>query len=117
MFVTLLVIHVTVSISLVLVVLVQTGRGAELGAAFGGMGQATHAPGQTTFVSKLTTGLAVVFMLTSLSLAFLSVEHPSSSLMEGAVSAPSGEMAAPAGEGSTAGESAVPAPAPANSNQ
>ena len=75
--------HVIVAISLVLVVLLQTGRGAELGAAFGGMGQATSGRGQSTFISKFTTGIAIIFMITSLSLAFLTTERPQSSLLQG----------------------------------
>ncbi len=81
MFLALVIIHVLVSIFLVFVVLLQTGRGAELGAAFGGMGQSTYGRGQSTFITKFTTGLAVVFMSTSLSLAFLSSERPTQSAL------------------------------------
>lgn len=81
MFLALVIIHVLVSVFLVFVVLLQTGRGAELGAAFGGMGQATYGRGQSTFITKFTTGLAVIFMSTSLSLAFLSSERPSQSVL------------------------------------
>lgn len=87
MFIALIVLHVFISISLVLIVLLQTGRGAELGAAFGGMGQATFGRGQSTFLTKVTTALAVVFMLTSLTLAFFSAERPSGSLLEDVQSA------------------------------
>ena len=44
MFITILVIHIFAAISLVLVVLLQSGRGAELGAAFGGVGHRPHEP-------------------------------------------------------------------------
>ena len=81
MFFALVIIHVLVSLFLVFVVLLQTGRGAELGAAFGGMGQATYGRGQSTFITKFTTGLAVIFMSTSLSLAFLSSDRPSQSVL------------------------------------
>ena len=81
MFTLLIVIHVLAAISLVMIVLLQSGRGAELGAAFGGMGQSTFGPGKSTFLTKLTTSVAVVFMATSLSLAFLYTERPSDSLM------------------------------------
>lgn len=81
MFLAILIVHVLVSIFLVLIVLIQTGRGAELGAAFGGMGQATYGRTQGTFLTKLTTGLAVVFMSTSLSLAFISSEQPTRSII------------------------------------
>lgn len=81
MFFAIVIVHVLVSIFLVFVVLLQTGRGAELGAAFGGMGQATFGRGQSTFITKFTTALAVIFMTTSLSLAFLSSEQPGRSVI------------------------------------
>lgn len=85
MFYALIIIHVLVSIFLVFVVLLQTGRGAELGAAFGGMGQSTSGRGKSTFITKFTTGLAVIFMSTSLSLAFLSSEQPTQSVLSGQI--------------------------------
>lgn len=81
MFYALLIVHILASVFLVFVVLLQTGRGAELGAAFGGMGQTTFGRGQSTFITKFTTGLAVVFMTTSLLLAFLSSEQPNQSVL------------------------------------
>lgn len=83
MFVALLIVHIIAAITLVLIVLLQAGRGAELGAAFGGMGQSTYGRGQSTFISKFTTGLAILFMSTSLSLAFLSTEEQSASVLSG----------------------------------
>ncbi|NIR97838.1 MAG: preprotein translocase subunit SecG [Gammaproteobacteria bacterium] len=96
MFVALIVVHVIVAVSLVLIVLLQTGRGAELGAAFGGMGQATCGRGQSTFISKLTTVLAVVFMSTSMSLAFISTERPRSSIVAPGATAPAPQRSEPA---------------------
>ena len=55
MFIAIVIVHVLVCLFLVFVVLLQTGRGAELGAAFGGMGQATFGRGQSTFITKFTT--------------------------------------------------------------
>ena len=81
MFYALLIVHVLVSVFLVLIVLLQTGRGAELGAAFGGMGQATFGRGQSTGITKITTVLAVIFMSTSLSLAFLTTEQPTQTVI------------------------------------
>ncbi|MBI4823647.1 MAG: preprotein translocase subunit SecG [Nitrospirae bacterium] len=70
----LLIIHVLVSFFLIFVVLIQGGKGAELGAAFGGSSQTLFGGrGAATFLSKLTTIVAVVFMLTSLFLAIASV--------------------------------------------
>ena len=66
----LVILHLVVCVALVLVVLLQTGKGAELGAAFGGASQTIFgSSGATPFLAKLTTVMAVVFMLTSLVLA------------------------------------------------
>ena len=67
-----LVIHVIACISIIFFVLLQSGRGAELGAAFGSVGQANSVRGSMTGIGKITTAVAVVFMLTSLTLAYLS---------------------------------------------
>jgi len=72
MFELILVIHIIACISIIFFVLLQSGRGAELGAAFGSVGQANSVRGNMTGVGKITTGVAIVFMLTSLTLAFLS---------------------------------------------
>ncbi len=67
-----LTIHITACLFLIMVVLLQTGKGAEMGAAFGGSTQTIFgARGAATFLSKLTTGAAIVFMLTSFSLALM----------------------------------------------
>ena len=67
------VVHVIVCIALILIVLLQTGKGADMGAAFGGGGSQTlfGATGASTFLSKATTAAAVIFMLTSLVLAYM----------------------------------------------
>ena len=88
MYTAILVVHVFVSIFLVSVVLLQAGRGADLGAAFGSVGQSTFARGTTTFMSKVTTALAVIFMATSLTLAFMTVERPGQSIIEPLVAEP-----------------------------
>ena len=70
----LIVVHVTVSVALIMIVLLQTGKGADMGAAFGGGSSQTlfGSTGASTFLSKATTGAAIIFMLTSLALAYLS---------------------------------------------
>ncbi len=67
------VLHVAVCIALIMIVLLQTGKGADMGAAFGGGGSNTlfGATGASTFLGKLTTVAAIVFMLTSLTLAIM----------------------------------------------
>ena len=69
----LVVLHVMVCLVLVLVVLLQRGKGSDVGAALGGGGGNTifGSRGADNFLTKLTTGSAVIFMLTSLSLAYL----------------------------------------------
>lgn len=65
------VLHILVSFTLIFVVLLQKGSGADMGAAFGGSSQSVFgARGSGSFLGKMTAGLATVFMLTSLSLAF-----------------------------------------------
>jgi len=83
-------IHVVVCIALILIVLLQTGKGADMGAAFGGGSSQTvfGSTGAGTFLSKMTTGAAVIFMLTSLSLAYFSSRGPTSSVMPAATPPP-----------------------------
>jgi preprotein translocase subunit SecG len=79
MFTFILIIHVIVCLFLILIVLVQGGKGAELGAAFGGSSQTLFgARGAATVFGKLTTIAAVVFMLTSLTLAIMAARGASS---------------------------------------
>jgi preprotein translocase subunit SecG len=72
MSIVLIAIHVVVCIALIMIVLLQTGKGADMGAAFGvGSSQTLFgSTGAGTFMGKLTTVVAVVFMLTSLVLAY-----------------------------------------------
>ena len=84
MTVLLVVIHVIVSIFLILVVLLQQGKGADLAGAFGGGGSQTAfgARGATTLLHKLTTAFFVLFVITSLALAILQA-RPRGSVMTG----------------------------------
>lgn len=78
-----LTVHIFVCIALIMIVLLQTGKGADMGAAFGGGASQTlfGASGGSTFLSKATTVIAIVFMLTSLSLAYISGHKSSDSIM------------------------------------
>ncbi len=71
------VIHVIVCIFLIIVVLLQSGKAADLAGAFGGMGsQTAFGPrGSATLLSKATTISAVVFMCTSLALSILATRN------------------------------------------
>ncbi|MBW2064959.1 MAG: preprotein translocase subunit SecG [Deltaproteobacteria bacterium] len=78
------IIHVTVSIALILIVLLQKGKGANIGAAFGGSSQTVFgSTGATPFLHKVTVGAAVIFMITSLTLAFLFGRGAPTSVMKG----------------------------------
>jgi len=73
-----LVIHLIVSLFLIVIVLIQGGKGAEMGAAFGGSSQTLFgARGAATFFSKLTTGAAVAFMISSFLLAIVTTRETS----------------------------------------
>jgi preprotein translocase subunit SecG len=69
-------IHVLIALVLILIVLLQSAKGTDVGSAFGGMGsQAAFGPrGTATFLSKATVGLAVTFMLTSVVLSIMGRE-------------------------------------------
>lgn len=72
------IVHVFVAFFMVLVVLLQSGRGGGMGAAFGGAsGQIFGGRGAAPFLAKVTTGAAVVFFLTSMSLSAISSRHRS----------------------------------------
>jgi len=107
--------HILMCIGMILVVLLQTGKGADMGAAFGGGSSQTvfGSGGPGTFLGKMTTFIAIFFMLTSLWLAYSST-HKTSSIMEG-VSAPGVERTIPTdGENNAAADSdTAPAPEPA----
>jgi len=84
-------IHVIVCIFLIIVVLLQSGKSADIAAAFGGMGsQTAFGPRSTaTLLSKATTISAVIFMLTSITLSIMAFRAPSSSsVLGGAKPAP-----------------------------
>ncbi len=77
------VLHVIVCIALIMIVLLQTGKGAEMGAAFGGSTQTVFgSSGPAGFLNKLTTAVAIFFMITSLSLCYLSGRLPIPTIME-----------------------------------
>lgn len=100
----LILLHVTVCVALILIVLLQRGKGADMGAAFGGSSQAVFGSGgATTFLHRVTTAAAIIFMLTSLGLSFFIGRGISTSIMEGvqqkdAPAATSTEMPAQSGE-------------------
>ena len=96
---------------LILVVLLQAGKGASMGAVFGGSSQTIFgSSGPGTFLGKMTTAVAIIFMLTSLSLSY-SASRKGSSLMEGA-SRPATQKTTPAQKAAVPPTPAPTAPAP-----
>lgn len=108
-----LTVHILVALAIIVLVLMQHGKGADMGAAFGSgtSGSLFGASGSANFLSRTTAVLATVFFLTSLSLAYIASDKPktSGSLMQEAVQSQpvSSEVPAagvtpgdPAGEGS-----------------
>ena len=79
MLILLTIVHVIVCIFLIIVVLLQSGKAADLAGAFGGMGsQTAFGPrGSATLLSQVTTASAIVFMITSLSLSILATRGAS----------------------------------------
>ena len=67
------IIHILAAIALILIVLLQTGRGSEIGAAFGSGASQTlfGSSGTSGFMTRVTTVVVIVFMLTSLVLALM----------------------------------------------
>jgi preprotein translocase subunit SecG len=97
-----MIVHIIVSLALIFIVLLQTGRGAGIGAAFGGSSQTIFgSSGATPFLAKLTAVAAVLFMVTSLALTILG-HRGGTSVMQGA---------APASQSAPAETPASPAPA------
>ena len=116
MIILLTIIHIIVCVFLVIVVLLQSGKAADLAGAFGGMGsQTAFGPrGAATVLSKATTVAAGVFMLTSLSLAILATKNAGkgsvSTVLDKAASQPKPAAPAPAAgqPAAPAGQSTVP---------
>ena len=116
MYIALTIVHVLACFAIIGIVLLQSGKGADIGSAFGGAGsQAVFGSmGTPTLLGKITTGIAIVFAVTSFTLAILGGERASSVVREAApppssAPAPAGVTpAAPAGPAPT-----VPAAPPA----
>ncbi len=78
MYTAIVVIHLIVCLFLIFIILIQSSKGAEMGAAFGGSSQTLFGSrGAATFLSKMTTVAAILFMLTSLTLAIFTIKKTS----------------------------------------
>lgn len=83
--------HIAVCLFLVIIVLLQHGKGADAGAAFGGGGSSQSllgTEGAVPLLNKITTFSAIVFMVTSVSLAYISSTSSTGSVMSSAVTVP-----------------------------
>ncbi len=100
MYIALSIVHLLVTLGLILIVLLQSGKGADIGAAFGGGSSQTvfGGRGAATFLSKLTSALAILFMLTSLTLTILASQRGSSTVV--GEEAPTPAQSAPRDPGS-----------------
>jgi preprotein translocase subunit SecG len=114
MVIALTIVHVLMCFAIIAIVLLQSGKGADIGSAFGGAGsQAVFGSmGTPTLLGKVTTGVAIVFTITSFSLAMLGGERSSSVVREPTTSAPSAP-ASPAPATPVPATPPPPAPAPA----
>lgn len=92
--------HVLVCVVLILVVLLQSGKGADLAGAFGGGSTQTAfgSRGPASFLSKMTTVSAIIFMLTSIALSMISVQTESKSVLETTKGTPRPAAKAPAAQ-------------------
>jgi preprotein translocase subunit SecG len=76
------VIHVLVCFFLVVIVLLQHGKGADIGATFGGGNTVFGSEGPVPLLNKVTTAAAIIFMMTSITLAYLSAKSGTGSVMQ-----------------------------------
>lgn len=95
MYTLLVILHVIVAIFLIMVVLLQTGKGSAMGSAFGGGASQTMfgSAGAGNFLTKLTTGAAIVFMITSMALTVTLSKKGEHSVIK---DEPAGQTSAPA---------------------
>lgn len=95
----LIIVHVIVCLFLIGIVLLQHGKGADIGATFGGSSQSLFGTeGPLPLLNKVTTFSAVVFMVTSLALAYISTQSGSGSVMSEVVGEQAQQEAATAAE-------------------
>jgi preprotein translocase subunit SecG len=115
--------HIIACMFLIGVVLLQQGKGADMGAVFGGSSSTIFGSGGAgNFLTRLTTAMAIIFMLTSLTLTYTGARRVTSTVFDSAplpepppLSAPMGQAPggeAPAAQPQPGGESAPQAAAP-----
>ena len=109
--------HILACMFLIVVVLLQQGKGAEIGAVFGGSSSTIFgSSGAGSFLTKMTSGVAALFMVTSIGLTYLGSQRLTASVFDAALPEPP-PVAAPAETGAASGDevkddSVAQAPAP-----
>ena len=83
-----IVIHVITCLIMVVTVLLQQGKGAEVGAVFGSSEAIFGSAGPATLLSKITTACAIIFMLTSLTLTYMSLQRKGESVVNSVSTVP-----------------------------
>ncbi len=95
-------IHIVVALLLIIIVLFQQGKGAAMGSAFGGSSQTLFGSrGPATALAKVTTGAAVIFMVTSIALSVLSSNVTDESIIQDSDAPLSLPTSLPGEEGTT----------------
>jgi preprotein translocase subunit SecG len=123
MYIALSILHVLIALGLILIVLLQSGKGADIGAAFGGGSSQTvfGGRGAATFLSKATTVFAILFMVMSIALTLLASQRGGTTIVpedrpqpaSSSPAAPSPQSPAPAAPAQSAPAPQAPAaPAP-----
>ncbi len=116
MYLFMVIVHVLVSFIMVGVILLQSGKGAEIGAAFGGSSQTIFGSrGPGTFLSKMTAVAAAIFFVTSLGLSVLSKGRFLSSSVVDTTQKPAAEAEALPAATPEVGEAPAPVSPPAES--
>ena len=113
MYIALSIVHLLIASGLILIVLLQSGKGADIGAAFGGGSSQTvfGGRGAATFLSKATTVLAILFMVMSIGLTLLASQRGRTTVIpEDRPKPASSAPAAPASSASALQAPAAPAP-------
>ena len=106
----LLTVHYLICFFLIVAILLQVGKGADIGAVFGGASQTVFGGrGPTTFLSKMTAAVAIAFLVTSITLAHISKTRSADSVIDKAT--PEQQMPAAPAEASAPGDKPADAPA------
>lgn len=84
--------HIAVCLFLIAIVLLQHGKGADVGATFGGSSESLFGTeGPMPLMNKITTGVAIIFMVTSIALAYFSAHRSTGSVMSDIIMPPAVE--------------------------